>query len=160
MILALIFAAIVLVLGLVITQSVVDTQDGKVTLTVINETLTAWAAADTNQTLAKNTTGCGFTSIDVDNVLVYNVTDSVAITSGNYTAYANGNIINISDEQSIWAWQITYPYSSGGEACIAGNTTIVGLATFADFWEIIVLAVVITIVIGLLLVVFGREGRR
>ena len=45
-----------------------------------------------------------------------------------------------------------------GPAYDAGNKTLVGLGTFADFWEIIVLAIVITVVIGLLLVVFG--GRR
>jgi len=41
-----------------------------------------------------------------------------------------------------------------------GNLTLVGLATFADFWEIIVLAIVITVVIGLLLVVFGGKTQR
>ncbi len=46
----------------------------------------------------------------------------------------------------------------GGTAYDAANDTITGLGTFADFWEIIVLAVVITVVIGLLLVVFS--GRR
>lgn len=40
------------------------------------------------------------------------------------------------------------------------NDTVAGLGTFADFWEIIILAVVITIVIGLLLVVFGGKGAR
>ena len=44
--------------------------------------------------------------------------------------------------------------TAGSDAFVAANDTIVGLATFADFWEIIVLAIVITIVIGLLLVVF------
>ncbi len=48
--------------------------------------------------------------------------------------------------------------TAGTEAFVAANETVVGLGTFADFWEIIVLAVVITVVIGLLLVVFG--GRR
>lgn len=50
--------------------------------------------------------------------------------------------------------------TAGTEAYTAANTTIVGLGTFADFWEIIVLAIVITVVIGLLLVVFGGQGRR
>lgn len=46
-------------------------------------------------------------------------------------------------------------------ANIAGNKTVAGLGTFADFWEIIVLAIVIAIVIGLLLIVFGgAAGRR
>lgn len=42
----------------------------------------------------------------------------------------------------------------------SANKTIVGLGTFGDFWEIIVLAIVITIVIGLLLVVFSNRGGR
>ena len=52
--------------------------------------------------------------------------------------------------------------TAGTAAYIAANDTVVGLGTFADFWEIIVLAIVITIVIGLLLVVFGggKGGRR
>jgi len=50
--------------------------------------------------------------------------------------------------------------SSGTEAFDAANKTVIGLGTFADFWEIIVLAIVITVVIGLLLVVFGGGRRR
>jgi len=49
----------------------------------------------------------------------------------------------------------------GTEAHTAANQTLIGLGTFADFWEIIVLAIVITVVIGLLLVVFGGgRGKR
>ena len=50
---------------------------------------------------------------------------------------------------------------SGTEAYRAANLTVFGLGTFADFWEIIVLAIVIGVVIGILLVVFGggRRGR-
>ena len=50
--------------------------------------------------------------------------------------------------------------TSGTEAYMAANATVVGLGTFADFWEIIVLAIVITVVIGLLLVIFGGKGVR
>ena len=49
---------------------------------------------------------------------------------------------------------------SGTEAYTAANKTVAGLGTFADFWEIIVLAVVITVVIGLLLLVFGSGRTR
>jgi len=45
-------------------------------------------------------------------------------------------------------------------AYIQTNITLSGLGTFADFWEIIVLAIVISVVIGLLLTVFGQEGKR
>jgi len=57
-------------------------------------------------------------------------------------------------------WNVTYNYNHGDEAYENANKTIVGLGTFADFWEIIVLAIVITVVIGLLLVVFGGSRRR
>ena len=50
--------------------------------------------------------------------------------------------------------------TAGTDAYVAANDTIVGLATFSDFWEIIVLAVVISVVIGLLLVVFGGGSKR
>ncbi len=50
--------------------------------------------------------------------------------------------------------------TSGTEAYDAANLTVVGLGTFADFWVIIVLAIVITVVIGLLLVIFGGKARR
>jgi len=50
--------------------------------------------------------------------------------------------------------------TSGTEAYTAANLTVSGLGTFADFWEIIVLAIVITVVIGLLLIVFGGKQRR
>ena len=45
--------------------------------------------------------------------------------------------------------------TSGTEAYTAANLTVVGLGTFADFWEIIVLAIVVAVVIGLLVGVFG-----
>lgn len=48
----------------------------------------------------------------------------------------------------------------GSEAYRAANDTLVGLGTFSDFWEIIVLAIVITVVIGLLLMVFGGRKAR
>lgn len=50
--------------------------------------------------------------------------------------------------------------TAGTEAYNAANSTVVGLGTFADFWEIIVLAVITAVVIGLLLTVFGRPARR
>ena len=50
--------------------------------------------------------------------------------------------------------------ASDNETFDAANKTIDGLATFGDFWEIIVLAIVISVVIGLLLVVFAGGRSR
>ena len=49
--------------------------------------------------------------------------------------------------------------TAGTEAYEAANSTVAGLGTFGDFMEIIVLAVVAAVVIGLLLTSFGRKGR-
>lgn len=47
--------------------------------------------------------------------------------------------------------------SSGTEAYTAGNLTIVGMGKFASYWDLIVLAIVITVIISLLLVVFSMR---
>jgi len=48
--------------------------------------------------------------------------------------------------------------TTGTEAYNAANDTVVGLGTFGDFWEIIVLAVVAAVVIGILIASFGGKG--
>lgn len=50
--------------------------------------------------------------------------------------------------------------TAGTVAYNAANTTLVGLGTFADFWTIIVLAIVAVVVIGVLLAVFGGGKMR
>jgi ABC-type branched-subunit amino acid transport system permease subunit len=47
--------------------------------------------------------------------------------------------------------------TAGSAAYTAANKTVVGLGTFADFWSIIVLAVVIAVVVGLLLMVLSSR---
>ena len=155
-ILALVFSAIILVLGLVVTSELVDTRDGTVTATVAtNETLTVSGAGITTEVVSSDT--CGYTGWTP--TAVYNDTDNgnqTLVVTTDYLVNANGSLMNVTYwENPI---KVTYTYTWGGEACVDGNKTIVGLGTFADFWEIIVLAIVISIVIGLLLVVFG--GRR
>lgn len=49
--------------------------------------------------------------------------------------------------------------TAGTEAYAAANLTVVGLGTFADFWQILVLAIVVAVVIGLLVGVFGGKQR-
>jgi len=156
-ILALIFAAVVLILGLVITQELRNTTNGDIAVEVANESITAFVDG-VNQTLVGGTR-CGFPD-DVTSVVVYNETGVVVIPVANYTVYPDGNIINITDDISHYAWQVSYDYTWGGEVCVAANNTVTGLGTFADFWEIIVLAIITTLVIGLLLAVFGGRRQR
>lgn len=49
--------------------------------------------------------------------------------------------------------------TAGTDAYVSANETLVGLGTFSDFWEIIVLAIVIGVVIAILLAVMGRRTR-
>ena len=156
-ILALVFAAIVLVFGLVMTQSVTDTQDAGQTVVVANETFPAFTGAGV-QTLGSAST-CGFGSIDTSTFVLFNATGDIEVAlTTDYTITSAGVVTNTSDTYSVHTGLASYTYTWGGEVCTAGEATTEGLGTFADFWEIIVLAIVITIVIGLLLVVFG--GRR
>lgn len=47
--------------------------------------------------------------------------------------------------------------ASGTEAYSAANKTIYGLGKFADYWGLIVLAIVIAVIISLLLIVFSMR---
>ena len=157
-ILALVFAAIVLVMGIVILQGVVDTRDASTSTTAANETLSLFVGS-VNQSVDA-ASSCGFGAITPASVVVYNSSGDVIIASGNYSINTAGSIVNLTDTNIVHPWLISYSYTWGGAACQPGEDTISGLGTFADFWEIIVLAIVIMVVIGLLLVVFGGKRPR
>lgn len=155
-VIALIVAGVFLVLGLVMLQEIRDTDvvSSVNTLTTQNETLTT--VTETGETLANNELPAAVCTI----TLVTNATGGETIAAANYTqtncvlVSAAGGTYNNSN------WNVTYDTGYGDQAYTGGNTTVVGLGTFADFWEIIVLAIVISVVIGLLLTVFGRRVRR
>ena len=156
---ALVLAAVLLVFGLIMTQGVRDTDvvTKVLTVTVTNETVTQ--AELIAGTALEGAASAGANSFVV--TAVFNDSLSPALTTGNYSVNAaTGVLSNLTSEYSTVSWNVSYTYWHGDEAYIAGNETIVGLGTFADFWEIIVLAIVITIVIGLLLIVFGGRQQR
>ena len=158
-IMALVLAAIILVFGIILTQGLVDTTAGGVSTTVENETFTG--VDNVTNVSSGNTAQCFFGGFSV--VAASNFSGGV-ITSANYTTFAaDGNIIGtptMTVGYNGTDWLVNYTYTWGDEACIAGNLTVFGLGSFADFWGIIVLAIVIGVVIGLLLVIFGgKRGR-
>ncbi len=164
-ILALVFAAIVLVFGIIIVQSLRDVDTlNDIAVTITNETV-ATVNFETATAVA-HATKCGFSAFSVTEAI--NETGNVIVPATNYTAVAaTGTIIFIGTDAgenfgfNNTDWDVTYTYKWGDTACEQANLTVVGLGTFADFWEIIVLAVIISIVIGLLLVIFGgASGRR
>jgi len=157
-IIALIIAAVFLVLGLVITQNLRDVDTLKNTATTTNET-EVWINAS------------GYTVDNEDG----DRTDSFTVTaiwnrsaSGNYNVTVGTGNATISDAGVVTNATTTtytnvslsYAYQAGEDAWEASNDTLYGLGTFADFWEIIVLAIITTVVIGLLIAVFGRRRVR
>ena len=163
-ILALVFAAIILVFGLIITQELTSTADDSAR-TVRNETLSG-VLNETPQALGANSL-CNVnlcTGVRVTNATTGPGVDAI-LGAGNYSITNNDTCyiayLGTGDTDfNNSAWNVTYTHNWGGQACIAGNKTVVGMGTFADFWQIIVLAVVISVVIGLLLIVFGGSAQR
>ncbi len=158
-VLALVFAAIVLVFGLIISQSMRDipiiTQG--VNSNLVNESANFGASAETSVTLVANGFPAGACGAVTS---VRNGSLGILIVGTDNFTQSGCVITNTSNTFATDDWLIDYPYTAGGGAYKAANETIAGLGTFADFWEIIVLAIIISIVIGLLLVVFGGSNRR
>lgn len=154
-ILGLIFAAIVLVMGIVVVQETTDTVTG-VSGSEVNESKTASCLNGTGCYLSDYAL-CNFNSPSIYGIV--NSSNNAPIGTGNATVNATGFVTNASTAW-VYATKISYTYSWGDEACNAGDNTTEGLGKFADFWEIIVLAIVITVVIGLLLTVFGGRKQR
>ena len=163
-ILALVFAGIVLVFGIIMSEELRNTQDGAELITVTsNQTLTITGTGTSSEITESDY--CGYTSwnatilINCTAPTCAGATNETLVEGTDYVVNANGSISNLTYvESGLKASGYTYYY--GGEACSTANLTVVGLGSFADFWEIIVLAIVITIVIGLLLVIFGGKTRR
>ena len=158
-IIALVFAAIVLVLGLVITQSIRDTDIVKTDIGASGTNTNESVAITTGLThtlgaAAYPNSACGTITA------IYNGSAGVQIIGADNYTQSGCVVTNTSSTYATTAWLVTYPYTRSGQVYETANESVAGLATFSDFWEIIVLAIVISIVIGLLLIVFGRSGRR
>lgn len=154
---ALVFASVLLVFGLIMTQEMRDTDivNQAVTASVNNETVTTLSEVAQNVTNVGNRGANSFAVVSVTN------TTGGVVASGNYTFSSSGALASTAGaEYNGSDVNISYTYLRGGESWVSANDTIAGLGSFADFWEIIVLAIIISIVIGLLLVVFaGRRNR-
>lgn len=159
MIIALVLAAVILVMGLIMTQTLQDTIDSVAT-GVTNDSFNAMTY-ETNLT-AGEATLCDFSNFAV--TAAYNLSNGAVINSSCYLAGVNdGNLIAVlcgaTTGYNNTHWNVTTTYDWGDEACNAANATTAGLGTFADFWEIIVLAIVVAVVLGLVMLSFGRKGR-
>lgn len=148
-ILTLALAGLILVFSLIIiTETIDETVDTSAATN--NETLTT---VDEKGELVTGRVHCGFTGLTV--VVATNATGGERIESGNYTT--DGAYVKSQGKAPFNAtnWNVSYTYQYGaGEACEAGNETLVGMGKMADYFDLIVLAIVITVVISLLLIVF------
>ena len=147
-IIILVVAAATLFFGLILTENL-KTTSGTYSYTVVNESMFFNSSGDTFN-LASS---CAFNSPAV--VLAINGSSGATISAGNYTIVGN-SIYNAS--AAVWSSaNVTYSYKAGSVSCDAVNKTISGLGTFADFWSIIVLAIVISVVIGILLIILSSR---
>ena len=148
-ILALVLGAAVLFFGLIINDKLRDTS-AIYSTTVINES--GWLN-QSGYTFTPASAGSGFNSPSI--IQIINGSSGSVITSTNYTIVGN-TIYNASAVKYDKA-NITYSYLHGDVAYGAANRTSVGLASFADFWSLIVLAVVISVVVGALLLILSSR---
>lgn len=176
-ILALVFAGITLVFGIIISQSIINVDTvNDVSVTVTNESDTSGSIVSINATsyTLTGSSACGFNGPSITAIWgSYNQTNgsqsaitniatggyNISILTTNATVSSTGGVTNASTANYPNV-SVTYTYNYGDEACTGGNLTVYGLGSFADFWEIIVLAIVITVIIGMLLVLFGGRITR
>jgi len=146
-------AAILFIMGLIMLDELfIDT--ATTVSTIVNETINS---VKTNVSLA-NAGACGFHNFAITSI--YNKTGDIRLSTGNYSIVNDriGKILYTGVGTLYDAsWNVSYTYISGEgiEACEAGNETIAGMGKFGDYFDLIILAIVIAVVISLLLVVFS-----
>lgn len=161
-IIAILVAGFFLVMGIIILETTRDTDivtqvnAGSVT----NETLTA--VNESGSTLARKSVDPAAGTFSVSICGLSNT--SQIIDSANYSVgESTGVLVYAGVDAAIYnntIWNCSYTYMYGDEAYTQTNTSIAGLATFSSFWEIIVLAVVLAVVMGLILFAFAGSRRR
>ncbi len=93
-----------------------------------------------------------YTIIDNNNFSLHSVTGvlTVNVTAEGYTAYLSNVTLNV-----------TYSYNYGaGAVCDAANKTYAGQGLFADYIDLMILAVIIAVIISLLLGAFAMRKVR
>lgn len=153
---ALTVAGMFLILGIIILESIRDTDVVRISGSGIttNESLTI---VDGNGVVMTNCSSRPGSIVTMD--VVENGSDGV-IYSGNYSVSGCRLVATAGTPYNNTLINASYYFTFGEDAYESTNTSVVGIATFADFWEIIVIGIVTAVTIGLLLVVFGRQGRR
>ena len=148
----LLIAGFLFVVGLIMLDDIFVNM-GDESVTVVNETLTT---VDENGEQVVNAGACAFNSFVP--LIVTDSSDGNTIGSTNYTYDARQGIIySIATNTTInnSDWNVTYTYEFGNSsACLGTNKTIAGQGKFGDYVDLIVLAIIITVVTSLILIGF------
>ncbi len=160
-VLTLVLVAILIIVAIVIFVSLTDSFDAGTTDSAANESIAAWeTSADTNQSLAAAAL-CGFGTVDTSTVVAYNTTNDVLIGAGNYTAYPDGNIINITNQGfDEHAWQMSYTYTWGSGACTAADDMTDEFGNYTSLIGLVGTIIFLGLVIGVLVASFAFSKRR
>lgn len=157
-VIAIVIAAVFLILGIVMLVEFRDTDILREahTSTITNESVSTVDEIGTALGGTVQPAAHGFSLSGAINGTTGAIVEStnITITDAGLITITGGDVNNGTN------LNVTYSFQHGGEAFLSANDTMIATANFSDFWEIIVLAVVISIVIGLLLVTFGTRKTR
>ena len=146
---ALLIAAVVLGLGATILSEVQDVQTDSVG--TITEEVITWPGNNTYVYLAE-------TRVIAGSETVYNYTDTM--TSGVDYILNGSRIKFINDSGDTWNTSyinITYNYNYGSHAYNSSIEGLSGVSTMSEFVPTVAIVAVAAVVIGLILVMFGRR---
>jgi len=159
-VMTLMMAGFLLVMGLIIMDELLVTVSdavgsGNVTLTTVTEA---------GELVSNVSTQCGFNSMTVTHCINGTIgggVDVVIPSTGNYSVDSReGRISYTGTDQAFnntdWICLITFNYGDN-DVCLSTNETLEGTGKFADYLDLIALAIVISVIIGLLIVVLGTR---
>ena len=161
-VMTLVLVAVLVIVAIVIFVTLeASFTSNRVTASAANDTLTAWTGAAANKTVT-NAAACGFGVVDTSTVVVYiiNATDNEIIAAANYTAYNDGNIINVTaGVADLQAWSVSYDYTWGTAACTASENMTAEFGNYTSLIGLVGTIIFLGLVIGVLVAsfAFGRK---
>ena len=135
---------------------------------VLGDTFTSEAQSVTNETVTPNvvfnftlngSTACNFQS-DVTGGTVFNSSNGLLVAAGNYTIFADGNMLLLDATFNETALLVSYTYTDGGPACVATESMITQFGSYPALIGLVGTIVFLGLVIGILVAsfVFGGKG--
>lgn len=150
-------AGFLLIMSLIMLDSMMI-GNNDLSLTVTNETVTPAHEAGVR---IVNSGRCGFSAFTV--IALSNSTTSAVINLNNYSWGDRDGILKYKSPASeLWntsqKMNVSYSYSySNDSACLSANSTIFGMGRFADYIDLIALAIIITVILSLVMVIISRR---